>query len=127
MTNIGQTRKFMSRVNKNINLNYSNSEISTHIEGMSDVEYILWIEKRFGPLTKTVGNNPSNEDIKNVEIQITDLLYKYKNELKISIPIPKVRMWLKGDKINFLFFEKYSDRRILLGDWLSNRLTYYGH
>jgi hypothetical protein len=98
-----------------------------YMDYMNDIEYLTWIEKRFGPLTKTVGNNPSNESLREIEYGLIEILHKYKSELKISIPMPKIRMWMKGGKVNFMFFDKHNDRRVLLGDWLSNKVIYYEH
>lgn len=91
---------------------------------MNDVELITWIEKRFG-LTKSVGNNPTNDQIGSVETELVSILNKYKNELNISSPLPRVKMWITNDKVNFMFFDKKSGKRILLGDWLSNKGDYY--
>lgn len=90
------------------------------MEDMNDIEKILWIEKRFG-ITKTIGENPSNDKVEQTENELFGLLSKYREELNISIPLPRVRMWLTNDKLNFLFFDKKSGKRILLGDWLANK------
>lgn len=93
-------------------------------EDMNDIEKILWIEKRFG-ITKTIGKNPSNEKVEATETELLGLLNKYRDELHISNPLPRVRMWLTNDKLNFIFYDRKSGKRILLGDWLSNKETPY--
>lgn len=93
-------------------------------EDMNDIEKILWIEKRFG-ITKTIGENPSNEKVEATETELLGLLNKYRDELHISNPLPRVRMWLTNDKLNFIFYDRKSGKRILLGDWLSNKETPY--
>jgi len=93
-------------------------------DDMNDIEKILWIEKRFG-ITKTVGDNLSNEKAEEIEKQLTNLLSRYREELKITTPLPRVRMWLNNNKMNFMFFDRKSGRRILLGNWLANKEEYY--
>jgi len=93
-------------------------------DDMNDIEKILWIEKRFG-ITKTVGENPSNDTVEKTESELTGLLAKYREQLNIANPLPRVRMWLTNDKLNFLFFDKRTGKRILLGDWLANKDTPY--
>lgn len=93
-------------------------------DDMNDIEKILWIEKRFG-ITKTVGDNLSNEKAEEIEKQLTNLLARYREELRITTPLPRVRMWLNNNKMNFMFFDRKSGRRILLGNWLANKEEYY--
>lgn len=94
------------------------------MDDMNDIEKILWIEKRFG-ITKTVGDNPSNDRVDAIDSELNSILSKYREQLKITMPLPRVRMWITNDKLNFLFFDKKSGKRILLGDWLANKeITY---
>ena len=93
-------------------------------DDMNDIEKILWIEKRFG-ITKTIGENPSNDKVEATENELVGLLSKYREELRITNPLPKIRIWLTNDKLNFLFFDRKSGKRILLGDWLANKETTY--
>lgn len=89
-----------------------------------EIEKILWIEKRFG-ITKTIGDNPSNDKVEQTENELLGLLSKYREQLRITIPLPKIRTWLTDDKLNFMFFDRKSGKRILLGTWLSNKETPY--
>lgn len=93
-------------------------------EDMTDIEKILWIEKRFG-ITKTIGENPTNDKVEATENELLGMLSRYREELKITNPLPRVRMWLTNDKLNFLFFDRKSGKRILLGTWLLNQETPY--
>lgn len=94
------------------------------MEDMNDIEKILWIEKRFG-ITKTIGENPSNDKVEATENELISILSRYREELNITNPLPRVRMWLTNDKLNFLFFDRKSGKRILLGDWLANKEIHY--
>ena len=85
-----------------------------------DIEKLVWIEKRFG-ITKTLKDSTSNEKMESIENELSALLSKYREQLKISYPLPRVRMWVTNDKLNFLFFSRASGKRILLGDWLANK------
>lgn len=93
-------------------------------EDMNDIEKLLWIEKRFG-ITKTVGENPPNDKIEATENELLGILSKYREQLKLNSPVPRVRMWLTNDKLNFLFFDRKTGKRVLLGDWLANKETQY--
>lgn len=92
------------------------------IEHKYDIEKLIWIEKKFG-ITKTL--NDSSEKMDVIENELLALLSKYREQLKISHPLPKVRMWATNDKLNFTFFSRTSGKRILLGDWLANKDTPY--
>lgn len=87
---------------------------------MSDVEKLLWTEKRYG-LTKKIKGNPSNDKIYAAEAELMSMLHHYHQELNIPIPIPKLRMWFSNNRLNFHFTNKRNDKRILLGDWLLGR------
>lgn len=93
-------------------------------EDMDDIEKLLWTELRFG-ITKTLGENPSNEIVEKTENELLSLLSKYREELKITIPMPRIKMWLSHNKLNFMFFDRKNGKRILLGNWLANKETYY--
>jgi len=88
------------------------------IEHRHDIEKLLWIEKKFG-ITKTL--KESSGKMETVESELLALLSKYRDQLKISHPIPKVRIWATNDKLNFMFFSRVNGKRILLGDWLANK------
>lgn len=90
-------------------------------EDMNDIEKLLWIELRHG-MTKTVSSAmPSNEEIEKAETQLVEMLTKHRESLKIASPLPKIRTWVTQNKINFMFFDRKTNRRVLLGEWLSNR------
>lgn len=95
-------------------------------DDMNDAERLVWIEKRFG-ITKSVGENPSNDQMNAVEAELVAILGKCREHYKLTTPIPKIRMWLTNDKLNFMFFDKRSGKRVLLGEWLSGKESYYEH
>jgi hypothetical protein len=97
-------------------------------EDLNDIERIIWMEKRFGPLSKSIPGGFNMEKVDQIEGQLISLLQRYKTELLILGPIPRIRMWAEEDKVNFLFFDKETGKRILLGQWLSNKNeAYYEH
>lgn len=93
-------------------------------DDMSDIEKLIWIEKRFS-FTKTIGENPTNDKVEQIENELMSILSRYREELKINSQLPKIRIWLTNDKLNFLFFDRKSGKRILLGDWLLNKEMKY--
>lgn len=95
-------------------------------EDMNDAELLVWMEKRFG-ITKHVGANPSNDKLQAVETQLTELLSRCREHYKLSMPIPRIRMWLTDNKLNFMFFDKKTGKRILLGHWIEGKEAYYEH
>lgn len=96
------------------------------LEYMSEAQVVEWSEKRFG-FVKTVKPNPSNDELQSIESQLNNLLHKARQRYGITAPVPRVRMWLTNDKLNFIFFDKLSGKRILLGKWLQNEEAYYEH
>lgn len=91
---------------------------------MEDIEQLVYTEKRYN-LTKTLGNNISGDRLQTIEHELLGILNKYKEELKISIPMPKVKTWVDEGKMNFIFLDRKTGRRILLGEWLANKEVYY--
>jgi hypothetical protein len=95
------------------------------MDDMNDIEKLLWIEKRFG-ITKTLEEkHPSNDKVEALEQELNSILSRYREEYKITMPMPRIRMWLTDNKMNFLFFDRKSGKRILLGNWLSNKEDFY--
>lgn len=94
------------------------------MEDMNEIDRLIWIELRHG-LTKRVGINPSNDKIEEIEKQLMSILNKNKEEMKITNPVPRVRMWLTNDQVNFMFFDRKNGKRVILGEWLSNKGTTY--
>lgn len=88
------------------------------VEHKYDIEKLIWIEKKFG-ITKTLKDSSGKMDV--IENELLALLSKYREELKISQPLPKVRIWATNSKLNFTFFSRVNGKRILLGDWLANK------
>ena len=89
-----------------------------------DIERIRWIELRFG-ITKTVNYGLSNDKVQSIEGELFSMLGRYKESLNIKNAVPKVRIWITNNKLNFLFFDRKTGKRVLLGDWLSNKeITY---
>lgn len=86
---------------------------------LADIERLTWMEIRFG-ITKTVGTNPSSDKIEAIEDELFTILSKYREKLKIANPVPKIKMWLTNDKLNFMFYDRKTGDRVILGDWLSS-------
>lgn len=95
-------------------------------EDMSDSELLVWMELRFG-ITKTVGPNPTNDRISAVESELMDILTRCRETKKLQSPVPRVRMWVHHDKLHFMFFDRKTGKRILLGNWIDGRDEYYEH
>jgi len=94
------------------------------IDDLNEIETLIRIELRHG-LTKKVGVNPSNDKIEEIEKNLMAILHKNKEEMKIKTPVPRVRMWLTNDQVNFMFFDKNTGKRVILGEWLANKGTTY--
>jgi len=87
---------------------------------LNDIEVLTWMERRFGLLTKSIPNF-SMDKVDRVKVELVGLLQKYKSELNIRSPLPFIRMWTEENKVNFLFFDKNTGKRILLGEWLEGK------
>ena len=101
-------------------------------EDMTDIEVLTRMEKNYGPLTKKV-EVFTTDIIDKLESELVQLLHKYKSQLQIRAPIPRIRMWVEDDDnnklvtINFLFFDKATGRRVILGEWFENKSGYHEH
>ena len=94
---------------------------------MEEIETLTWMEKRFGPLQKTIQGGYNMDKADQIQHELTALLAKYQKQLNIQSPIPRIRVWTTDDKLNFLFFDKNTGKRILLGSWLSGKEAPYEH
>jgi hypothetical protein len=91
---------------------------------LDDIEKLLYIERRFG-ITKTLKESPTNDRVMAAERELVSILKKYSEQLNLTIPMPKVRTILTDNQIKFTFFDKNNGKRILLGNWLSNKEKYH--
>jgi len=98
-------------------------------EDMGDLEILIRMEKYYGPLTKKLPRVFTAETLDKMQNELTMLIQKYKSMLKIPDNIPRIRVWIEANKARFLFFDKHTGKRILLGEWLSKSPAgkYYGH
>jgi hypothetical protein len=87
----------------------------------SDIEVLIRMERRFGPLSKTIVGGYAMNKMDSIKTEFVGILQKYKEELAIAMPIPFIRMWAEDDKVHFLFFDKNTGKRILLGEWLEGK------
>jgi hypothetical protein len=100
-------------------------ETKTMIEDMDEIEILIWMEKRFGPLQKTLVGGYSMDKADAAQSELFSLLHRHHKQLNLQNPMPKIRAWrAHDDKLNFLFFDKYTGKRILLGDWLTGKETF---
>lgn len=95
-------------------------------EDMNDIEILTRMEKNYGPLTKKLAVF-TTDAIDKLEAELLLLLQKYKAQMNVRTPIPRIRMWIQDDTVNFLFFDKATGKRVILGEWLENKNGYYEH
>lgn len=95
-------------------------------DDMSDLEILTRMEKNYGPLTKKLGVY-TTDVIDKLEAELVQMLQKYKAQMNVRSPIPRIRMWIQDNKVNFLFFDKSTGKRVILGEWLENKNGYYEH
>lgn len=96
-------------------------------EDMNEIEILTRMEKNYGPLKKRMNGPYSVDMVDKIEGELLSMLIKYRHSLGIHNPIPRIRMWIEENRINFLFFDRGTGRRILLGNWLSNQIGPYEH
>jgi hypothetical protein len=92
-----------------------------------EIDQLLWIELRFGPLQKTIKGGYDMNKADALHQELVTLLQKYQKQLNLKSPVPRIRVWATNDKLNFLFFDKNTGKRVLLGAWLSGKETYHEH
>ena len=95
------------------------------MEDMNDIEKLLWMEKRFGISKTLTEKHPSTDKIEATEQELASILSRYREEMNITMPLPRIRTWMTDNKMNFIFIERKSGKRILLGNWLSNKEEFY--
>jgi hypothetical protein len=95
-------------------------------EDMSDIEILTRMEKNYGPLTKRLLVF-TTDSVDRLETELIQLLHKYKSQFNVRSPIPRIRMWVEDDIVNFLFFDKATGKRVILGEWFENKSGYYEH
>lgn len=101
--------------------------MNENIDAADVIEVLIWMEKRFGPLQKTIQGGYNMDKADKAQHELASLLAKYQKQLGLHTPLPRIRVWATDDKLNFLFFDKNTGRRILLGAWLSGKETHYEH
>lgn len=95
-------------------------------DDMNDIEILTRMEKNYGPLTRKLSVF-TTDAIDRLETELVQILQKYKQQLNVRTPIPRIRMWITDNKVNFLFFDKATGKRVILGEWLENKNGYYEH
>ena len=95
-------------------------------DDMDDIEILTRMEKNYGPLSKKLAVF-TTDAIDILEKELVQLLQKYKAEFNVRTPIPRIRMWIQDNTVNFLFFDKATGKRVILGEWLENKNGYYEH
>ena len=95
-------------------------------EDMNDLEILTRMEKNYGPLSKKL-TNFTTDTIDKLESELVQLLQRMKSQMDVRAPIPRIRMWIQDNKVNFLFFDKATGKRVILGEWLQNKQGYYEH
>jgi hypothetical protein len=95
-------------------------------EDMNDIEILTRMEKNYGPLSKKL-KVFTTDAIDKLEGELLQLLHKYKTQMNVRQPIPRIRMWIQDNTVNFLFFDKATGKRVILGEWLENKNGYYEH
>lgn len=96
-------------------------------EDMSELEILTRMEKNYGPLSKKLKGEYTSDLIDKLEVELVSLLQKYRSENSLKSPIPRIRMWIQENKVHFLFFDKATGKRVILGEWLSGKEGYYEH
>lgn len=91
------------------------------------IEFLISMEKRFGPLQKTVQGGYSMDKADAIQHELASMLQKYQKQLGLKEPVPRIRVWTTEDKLNFLFFDRNTGKRILLGAWLLGKEDHYEH
>ena len=96
-------------------------------EDMDEIEVLIWMERRFGPLQKTIEGGYNMDKADAIQRDLTSLLNRCQKQLGLVAPVPRIRVWTTENKLNFLFFDKNTGKRVFLGAWLSGKETYYEH
>ena len=62
------------------------------LNDMNEFDALLYLEKR-GLMTRTPSGKPIKDDLYEAEHKLTLLLNKYKEELQLDSPVPRIKTW----------------------------------
>jgi hypothetical protein len=95
-------------------------------DDMNDMEILTRMEKHYGPLSKKL-TVYTTDAIDKLEGELVTLLQQYRQKMSVKTPIPRIRMWIEENSVKFLFFDRSTGRRVILGEWLEGKHGYYEH
>jgi hypothetical protein len=93
-------------------------------EDMNELEVLTRMETHYGPLRKKLSAY-TTDVIDKLETELIQLLQRYKKDWSVNSQVPRVRMWIEENTVKFLFFDRSTGRRVILGHWLQNKCGYY--
>jgi hypothetical protein len=88
-------------------------------EDMGELEVLIRMEKIYGPLSKKLPDVYTADAIDKIQAELIQLLQKYKGQLGIKDNIPRIRTWIEQNTIKFLFFDRHTGKRLILGEWFA--------
>jgi hypothetical protein len=90
-------------------------------DDMGELEILIRMERYYGPLSKKLPAVYTTDLIDKMQAELTTLIQRYKNMFKIQDNMPRIRIWIEQNSAKFLFFDKHTGKRIILGEWLSKK------
>lgn len=95
-------------------------------DDMGEIEILIRMETYYGPLSKRLPGVYTTDSIDKIQAELVGIIQKYRQQLGIKDNIPRIRVWIEQNTVRFLFFDRHTGKRIILGEWLkkSNRVAY---
>lgn len=87
-------------------------------DDMGELEILVRMERYYGPLSKRLPAVYTTDAMEKIQEELLRLINKYKTQLRIQDNIPRIRIWIEQNAVRFMFFDRHTGKRVLLGEWL---------
>lgn len=92
-------------------------------DDMGELEILIRMETYYGPLSKKLPGVYTTDTIDKIQAELVGIIQKYKGMLNIKDNIPRIRIWIEANNAKFLFFDRHTGKRLILGEWLSKNAS----
>lgn len=90
-------------------------------DDMGELEILTRMERYYGPLSKRLPGVYTTDALEKIQAELVGLIQKYKSALNVRDNIPRIRVWIEANSAKFMFFDRHTGKRIILGEWLKDK------
>jgi hypothetical protein len=91
-------------------------------DDMGELEILTRMEKIYGPLSKRLPEVYTTDAVDKIQAELMQLIQKYKSEFSIKDNIPRIRSWIEQNTVKFVFFDRHTGKRVILGEWFAKAI-----